>query len=236
MSIYPPPNEILNIFNPSNFQPETTPETVSNLYFQKTQTVEAINGSAASPAFSFSAEPDSGLYRKSTNTLALSIDSADEIVFGTTSNTFTNPIILPDGTMALPAIRFTSDLDTGIFIDALGLLNLGFGGNRKILISGSSVSIYSSNNELANYSFGTGVGFIMRDTAENTVFQINNDTSSITTTYPISAPSVELSSSFTLPRLTDTQRNALTPVSGMLIFNTSSNILNYYDGSIWVGV
>lgn len=40
--------------------------------------------------------------------------------------------------------------------------------------------------------------------------------------------------SFTLPRLTTTQRNALTPAKGNIIFNTTSNRLEYYDGATWL--
>lgn len=39
--------------------------------------------------------------------------------------------------------------------------------------------------------------------------------------------------SLTLPRLTSVQRNALSPVKGNIIFNTSSNQMEYYDGTSW---
>lgn len=37
-----------------------------------------------------------------------------------------------------------------------------------------------------------------------------------------------------LPRMTTTQRDAMTPLDGMLIFNTTTSTLQYYDGSAWV--
>ncbi len=40
--------------------------------------------------------------------------------------------------------------------------------------------------------------------------------------------------SLTLPRLTSTQRNALSPAKGNIIFNTTSNQMEYYDGNNWV--
>lgn len=36
---------------------------------------------------------------------------------------------------------------------------------------------------------------------------------------------------FTPPKLTTTQRDALTGVKGMMIYNTSTDALNYYDGA-----
>lgn len=40
-------------------------------------------------------------------------------------------------------------------------------------------------------------------------------------------------SAFTVPRMTETQRDALTPVAGDIIFNTTTNKHQGYDGTIW---
>ncbi len=37
-----------------------------------------------------------------------------------------------------------------------------------------------------------------------------------------------------LPRMTTTQRNALTPVDGMLIYNTTTNVVESYENGAWV--
>lgn len=39
---------------------------------------------------------------------------------------------------------------------------------------------------------------------------------------------------FVLPRMTTTQRNALTAIAGMMIFNTTTSLMEYYDGSVWI--
>jgi hypothetical protein len=40
-----------------------------------------------------------------------------------------------------------------------------------------------------------------------------------------------------LPRMTTTQRDAIsTPVEGMLVFNLTTHVLNYYNGSAWAAV
>jgi uncharacterized protein (TIGR02145 family) len=36
-----------------------------------------------------------------------------------------------------------------------------------------------------------------------------------------------------IPRLTDAQRNSLAPVQGLLLYNTTSNKINYWTGSTW---
>lgn len=40
----------------------------------------------------------------------------------------------------------------------------------------------------------------------------------------------------TLPILTDAQRDALTATEGAIIFNTTSNKLNFYTGAAWEAV
>lgn len=44
------------------------------------------------------------------------------------------------------------------------------------------------------------------------------------------------SKAFVLSRMSTASRNAMTPVTGMMLFNTTTNTLNYYNGSIWVSV
>ena len=39
-----------------------------------------------------------------------------------------------------------------------------------------------------------------------------------------------------LYKFTDTERNALTAVAGMIIYNTTTNKLNYYNGTAWRAV
>lgn len=42
------------------------------------------------------------------------------------------------------------------------------------------------------------------------------------------------SKAMVLPRMDTTARNAMTAIAGMVIFNTTTNTLQYYDGSVWV--
>ena len=41
---------------------------------------------------------------------------------------------------------------------------------------------------------------------------------------------------FVPPKMTTTERNALTAATGMLIYNTTTNLLNHYNGSAWLAV
>lgn len=39
---------------------------------------------------------------------------------------------------------------------------------------------------------------------------------------------------FIVPRMTTTQRNALTAVNGMIIYNSTTGAFNFYEGGAWV--
>jgi hypothetical protein len=42
---------------------------------------------------------------------------------------------------------------------------------------------------------------------------------------------------FLPPRMTTTERNAIvTPPAGLVIYNTSTNVLNFYNGTAWAAV
>jgi hypothetical protein len=37
-----------------------------------------------------------------------------------------------------------------------------------------------------------------------------------------------------VPRMTTVQRDALTPLNGMIIYNTTTNLFNFYENGAWV--
>ncbi len=39
---------------------------------------------------------------------------------------------------------------------------------------------------------------------------------------------------FLPPRMTETQRDAITPTAGLMVYNTTTNKPNYYNGSVWM--
>jgi hypothetical protein len=59
----------------------------------------------------------------------------------------------------------------------------------------------------------------------------------IGTTSPNANAILDVSSTtraFMPPRMTTSQRDAITsPTAGMMIYNTTTNVLNFYNGTIW---
>lgn len=52
----------------------------------------------------------------------------------------------------------------------------------------------------------------------------------------LEAETTTITSSFTLPSLTTTERDALTAVNGMLIYNTSLNKFQGYENGAWANL
>ena len=52
----------------------------------------------------------------------------------------------------------------------------------------------------------------------------------------VEADTVKAAESFTLPSLTTTERNALTAVNGMLIYNSTDNKFQGYEGGSWANL
>ena len=46
-------------------------------------------------------------------------------------------------------------------------------------------------------------------------------------------PTAKIDGNILLPKYNAIQKNALTPVAGAVIYNTSSKVPEIYDGSVW---
>lgn len=92
------------------------------------------DGSAAAPAFAFSADPDTGIYRigldqlgvSAAGVLRLTVDSSGTIYRAGDQARF------GDGSAVAPPITFTSDLDTGIFRAGANNMRVSAGGVNVI--------------------------------------------------------------------------------------------------------
>ncbi len=123
-----------------------------------------VDGAAASPALSFSAETGTGLYRQGAGIMSVSIMGVKVGQWSSTGYTgalagpftvtgavdFTGAtpsfarVGLGDGTVALPSLYFTSDSDTGIYKSGVGAMDFAVDATRKMVMNVSSVQIPAS--------------------------------------------------------------------------------------------
>lgn len=96
-----------------------------------TSTVIALlpDGTVGAPAFSFSGDTDTGIFRSTTNTLAITAGGTARLNIDTSSATATVPVLLPDGSSGSPALSFSADTNLGLY--RVGADNMGISGNVR---------------------------------------------------------------------------------------------------------
>jgi hypothetical protein len=83
-------------------------------------------GTAALPAYSFTTDPDTGIYSSAANTLNVTLAGAEVARF--TTGQF---LLVDRGTAAAPAFTFTLDADTGMFSSGANVLNFATTGVER---------------------------------------------------------------------------------------------------------
>jgi hypothetical protein len=132
-----------------------------------------------------------------------------------------------------------------------GNATVGGGYNNKATISSATIPGGHDNTASGEYSFAAGRrakanhkgAFVWGDATNEDVASTGNNQFIIRASGGVGigtdSPSAALDVSSTTqgflpPRMTTTQRDAISsPVAGLLIFNTTTSKMNYYDGSAW---
>jgi hypothetical protein len=66
--------------------------------------LKSANGTDAAPSISFASDPDSGFYRKAANSIAISLEGVDRVVFTTATATFSCAVSVPAKSFAISKI------------------------------------------------------------------------------------------------------------------------------------
>lgn len=78
--------------------------------------LRAPDGTAAAPAFTFTSDTDSGLYRVAANRVGISVNGAQQLDVTTTGvEVLVGQLLAPNGSAAAPGISFGLDANTGIY-------------------------------------------------------------------------------------------------------------------------
>ncbi len=110
----------------------------------------AQDGTAALPAYTFTTDTDTGVYRVGANQLGLSTTGVLRLtVNAATSIDATLPFRQEDGTVALPAYTFTNDPDTGFYRIASNSVGWSAGGVLKLQVDGNGLTVGAGGNQFA---------------------------------------------------------------------------------------
>ena len=217
-----------------------------------------VDGTESLPAWSFQNDVDTGVRRITVNKMALVTGGSDRLVVDASGN-----VVVEDGNLTVQNdINLIKDGTSGVQqIDVYGGGVLGrsaFFMGRKAQGTKSSPSEVNANDllfSLAGRGYKDSGAFSGFDSARIQMYATETFTDSaqgtkiIFGTTPQGSTSVAtrltIGSDGTLdhntttgallvPRMTTTQRDALTAANGMIIYNTSTNAFNFYENGSWV--
>lgn len=160
------------------------------------------DGAAATPAYSFLNDPDTGMYLAAAGNLGFSVGGTVRLNLTATTATFSEDLRAPDGAVGAPAYGFTSDPDTGVYLAAAGQLGFAAAGTVRLAVITDRVEINGiplrgsdGTAGAPGYSFvsDTNTG-IFRPAADSIALTVNGvervrlDTADFTSTVPFRGP------------------------------------------------
>lgn len=101
------------------------------------------NGTEALPSLAFASDPNTGIFRKGADHLAIATDGLERFNIATTYIQSLLAHRLTDGSAALPSLSFSSDPTTGVFKDGQGV-GFSSGGISKIKVDNDGVTFNST--------------------------------------------------------------------------------------------
>lgn len=115
--------------------------TVSTTLITTTLPLVGPDGSAGAPAFSFSGDTNTGIYRTTTDTLGIATGGTLRLSVSTSAVISTLAYHAPTGLGAtVPAFTFDGDTNTGLSYEGADNFNLVAGGNKVIQILSSGLA------------------------------------------------------------------------------------------------
>ena len=96
--------------------------------------VKFQDGSAGVPSITFVSDDDTGIYRPSTNSIAITTGGTAKLTMDLALCTSTLPIVVPIGGQAAPSLTFSGDTDTGIFQASSDAIGFTTGGTLRFVM------------------------------------------------------------------------------------------------------
>lgn len=117
-----------------------------------TVVAQGPDGSASLPAFAFSGDVNTGIYRSTTDTLNITTGGTSRVAVNTASVTSTLPFLAPDGNSSAPGFAFSGQTNVGMYRSS-GSLVLAVGGNPAVtLASGTAIPTFHASKVIIESS------------------------------------------------------------------------------------
>jgi hypothetical protein len=112
-------------------------------------------GLAATPSITTVGDVNTGMWFPAADTIAWSTGGVERLRIADGAVTSAVPVLAPDGTVSLPSITNTGDLDTGAYFPAANTVGLAGGGVLGFQVNATGGSHAGANGEFLNVKVAT---------------------------------------------------------------------------------
>jgi hypothetical protein len=99
--------------------------------------MQGPSGLATGPTFSFSGDPNTGMYSAGADSLGFSAGGTVRLTVNTTDVTVSVPVLVSGGSVSAPGHSFSADPNTGMFSVSADILGFATGGAERVRIGSS---------------------------------------------------------------------------------------------------
>lgn len=179
-----------------------------------TTQLSIADGAVGAPAYSFSSDPDTGMYRIASNRLLFSAGGSNGFEVNDSYNRAYRPIFVENGTVGAPSYSFVNDQTTGFYRASGSSISFGIAGAQVMNFQPTEIT---SNTHVKL----TGQSEVRLNNSGNTFYtaiRAQNPTANYTITLPSAAPG-----SNTFLKFDGTNYTWGTPVTGTGDINNGGN-------------
>lgn len=115
------------------------------------------DGSAGSPAITFTSDTDTGIYRAGANDVRIVAGGAGNLQVNASAVSTLVPNLSADGSAAAPAFSFFNDSDNGVYRIGTNNIGISAGGTKVIDVNATTVNITAANAQVG------GVAICLQD-------------------------------------------------------------------------
>ncbi len=194
----------------------------------------AANGTAAAPVYTFSGDPDTGMYSAGTNEIAFSTDGVARFQVNTADITSFLPIFNQTGTSALPAYTFEADPDTGMSRRAANSIGFSTEGIERLQVNTTNITsklpVFNQNGTAA----APAISF--ESDPDTGVYRVAADTMAFTTNGVLRSMISDKETEFEHPIIMNTYATGSYPAGttmGGIIHSSTLTRPLYFDGTDW---
>jgi hypothetical protein len=117
--------------------------------------LQSADGSVSSPTYTFSNDPNTGLYRSTTDEISIATGGGQRFAVGNTGVYPLVPTLAADGSVAAPTYSFINDPNTGLYREGTDIAGVTAGGTLAALFGPGVIYGPAGSASAPGYSFIT---------------------------------------------------------------------------------